>query len=51
MEILIKKYKKIIGFNKYPEDFYIDKYKMDENHWTDGFINFNKARIDIPEDN
>ena len=48
---VIKKYKKIIGFNKYPEDFYIDKYKMDENHWTDGFINFNKARIDIPEDN
>ena len=28
---VIKKYKKIIGFNKYPEDFYIDKYKMDEN--------------------
>lgn len=48
---VIKKYKKIIGFNKYPEDFYIDKYKMDENHWTYGFINFNKARIDIPEDN
>ena len=48
---VIKEYKKIIGFNKYPEDFYIDKYKMDENHWTDGFINFNKARIDIPEDN
>ena len=48
--ILSEQNKQLLS-NKYPEDFYIDKYKMDENHWTDGFINFNKARIDIPEDN
>ncbi len=38
---VIERYKNIIGFNKYSEDFYIDKYKIDENHWCDGFVDFN----------
>ena len=27
------------GYNKYPEDcFYIDRYRLNEDHWTEGFI-------------
>lgn len=27
------------GFNRYPEDcFYIDRYRLNEDHWTEGFI-------------
>lgn len=29
------------GFNKYSEDcFYIDRYRLNENHWTEGFITY-----------
>ena len=27
------------GFNRFPDDcFYIDRYELDKDHWTDGFV-------------
>lgn len=37
---VVQRYKSICGFEKYPDDFYIDKYKINEDHWTEGFIGF-----------
>lgn len=26
------------GFSRYPEDFYIDRYELDADNWTEGFV-------------
>ena len=41
---IIKKYYKLPGFKDYPlECFSIDKYRIDENNWKDGFVDANKC--------
>jgi hypothetical protein len=51
-ECVIQKYKTIQGFNKYPEDcFTIDEYKIDKNHWQEGFITWDSQLGDWTEDN
>ena len=43
-EKAIKKYYKLPGFKDYPlECFSIDKYRIDENNWKDGFVDANKC--------
>lgn len=37
---VVESYKNKEGFKNYPQDFYIDKYKIDENFWSEGFIKF-----------
>lgn len=37
-ESAIDKFKKLPGFQDYPDYFYIDKYGIDKNHWEEGFI-------------
>lgn len=34
------------GFKDYPNDFYIDKYLINEIQWKEGFISWDKAIID-----
>ncbi|HHX58141.1 MAG TPA: hypothetical protein GX710_09010 [Clostridiales bacterium] len=36
--IVIKRYKTLEGFCDYPNNFYIDKYNIDEENWKEGFI-------------
>ncbi|MGV7118986.1 DUF7336 domain-containing protein [Paenibacillus kyungheensis] len=37
-ESTIIKYKKIPGFRNYPNEFFIDGYKLDEDNWEEGFV-------------
>lgn len=37
-EIVIEQYKCIQGFKDYPDRFYVSEYKIDKNHWEDGFV-------------
>lgn len=40
-EEVVKKYKEIKGFSRFPDDcFYIDKYKLNQDYWRDGFITY-----------
>lgn len=34
----IKLYRKLPGFKKHPDGFYLDQYSMDEMQWTSGFV-------------
>lgn len=34
---VLEAYRKISGFNQHSNDFFIDKYIVDENNWIDGF--------------
>lgn len=34
---VIERYKILSGFKEYPNDFYIDEYQIDKNHWEEGF--------------
>ncbi|EHQ89567.1 DUF7336 domain-containing protein [Desulfosporosinus youngiae] len=38
-EVIIRKYQELPGFKLYPGGFYIDEYNLDEDNWTEGFIN------------
>lgn len=38
-EVIIRKYQGLPGFKLYPDGFYIDEYNIDEDNWTEGFIN------------
>ncbi|MCY9593663.1 hypothetical protein PC41400_08830 [Paenibacillus chitinolyticus] len=38
VEAVIEKYKELPGFKEFPNDFYIDAYRVDENEWTEGFM-------------
>jgi hypothetical protein len=33
----IKRLKKEPGFSEYPDEFHVDKYDVDVDHWTEGF--------------
>lgn len=37
-EKVVLKYKSLSGFKDHPDCFYIDEYKIDKNHWEEGFI-------------
>ncbi|MCX7923119.1 MAG: hypothetical protein N3B21_14075 [Clostridia bacterium] len=37
-DLVIEKYKKLPGFKHYPDCFFIDGYKIDEDNWQDGFL-------------
>lgn len=37
-ESIIIKYKKIPGFRNYPNEFFIDEYKLGEDNWEEGFV-------------
>ncbi len=37
-ENAIKKYANLPGFNKYPNEYIIDKYVINELHWIEGFV-------------
>ncbi len=34
---IVENYKRLPGFKDYPDKFFIDKYTIDRNHWTEGF--------------
>lgn len=43
-EKTIARYKMLSGFKDYPIScFYISKYEIDKDHWTDGFIKTDEA--------
>jgi hypothetical protein len=29
---------KLAGFNRYPDGFYVDRYRLDRSEWTEGFV-------------
>jgi len=33
----IERLRKQPGFSEYPNEFYLDPYDIDEDHWTEGF--------------
>jgi len=35
---IIEYYKTLPGFEDYQNDFYVDEYEIDKNHWDEGFI-------------
>ena len=37
-ETAIERYRRLEGFRDYPDDFYIDRYEVDEDNWSEGFI-------------
>ncbi len=39
-EETIAKLRKLPGFEKYPDAFFVDEYELDQDHWTEGFISF-----------
>ena len=45
-EKTIVRYKMLSGFKDYPIScFYISKYEIDKDHWTDGFIKTDEALL------
>ncbi|MBQ9484451.1 MAG: hypothetical protein IJU82_09685 [Ruminiclostridium sp.] len=34
----VSRYRKLPGFCDHPDDFYIDRYEVDKDCWTEGFI-------------
>jgi len=36
-ESVVTRLKDVQGFNNHPEGFSIDEYKVDEDHWLEGF--------------
>ena len=42
-EAALERAKKLRGFVDYPDGFIIDQYKLDEDHWTEGFITWAEA--------
>ena len=47
-EETINRYKNKKGFNNYPIDcFSIDKYKLDEDNWIEGFSNWDEVSEDV----
>jgi len=45
-EKTIARYKMLSGFKDYPIScFYISKYEIDKDHWTDGFIKTDEALL------
>lgn len=36
-QLAIERMQSLPGFSDYPEGFSIDPYKLDEDHWTEGF--------------
>ncbi|MEL1136604.1 hypothetical protein AAC978_15640 [Desulfitobacterium sp. THU1] len=40
-ELVVEKYKGLLGFRNYPNSFFIDEYRLDEDNWTEGFIGIN----------
>ena len=47
---VIEKYNTLPGFKDYPNDFYIDKYELDKNHWDEGFITASEAEAYVMEE-
>jgi hypothetical protein len=37
-KLAIRRFKKLLGFKRYPDGFYVDSYKLDEATWSEGFI-------------
>ncbi|MBS7252810.1 DUF7336 domain-containing protein [Flavobacterium branchiicola] len=47
-EEAINRFKNKKGFKDYPIDcFSIDKYKLDEDNWSEGFITWEEANEDV----
>lgn len=42
-KMALEKYKILPGFDKYPDDFHIDKYEIDLSKWIEGFITWDEA--------
>ncbi|CAM4108073.1 DUF7336 domain-containing protein [Saccharibacillus endophyticus] len=36
---VIERYRKLEGFERYPDDFYVDKYPLGRSMWASGFFN------------
>src|SRR5712692_1009793 len=37
-ELAIKRLVKLPGFNRYPDGFHVDRYRLDQSEWTEGFV-------------
>jgi hypothetical protein len=37
-ELAIERLRSLPGFASKPDDFYIDEYQVDQDHWTEGFV-------------
>ena len=37
-EAAVERLQKCEGFRDHPEDFFIDRYEVDEDNWTEGFV-------------
>ncbi len=46
-ELVIQKFQTLPGFKEFPECFYIDEYKLDEDNWLEGFIKIDNNNSDI----
>lgn len=42
-ERVVESYKRLPGFSEYPEGFYIDRYEIDKDHWTEGFVDLSDS--------
>ena len=38
----VRKYKKVVGFRRYPEGFYIERWALNRGAWTEGFFEARK---------
>ncbi len=36
------------GFRDSPQDFFVDPYELDEDHWPDGFVTVRPDAEDVP---
>jgi hypothetical protein len=34
----VERLKTVRGFREYPDDFHVDEYRLDQDHWVDGFV-------------
>lgn len=42
-EAAIARMRSLPGFRDYPTNFHIDEYRLDRDHWQDGFISWAEA--------
>jgi hypothetical protein len=41
-ELAIERFKKMLGFKRFPKSFYVDRYRLNQVEWAEGFITMRK---------
>lgn len=37
VELAVERFKKLVGFKRFPEGFYVDPYRLNQDEWSEGF--------------